>query len=287
MKQLFFIRNLEISDKNRSNMHKHRHSLHEIVYSFEGAGFQNSTSGEEKIHQGDIIFYPSAQEHSLYCKRGQISRIYQIYFDQELFSESVNVEKDALYVLGQIKIYARRRSLISLSGIGSERGDKICESMLWEFQNRYRGYSWAIKHKLIELLITVLRDKKFKAPVKGSMGQPLSNSHIQDVCMYLEADYMNPITIQDVLEFCPLSRSHFHALFKQETGKTFTQYLNELRCRKAEELLITTKDSVLTISLQCGFNNLSHFCHSFKAVHGVSPRECRVRKSLTDVMPVK
>jgi AraC-like DNA-binding protein len=90
---------------------------------------------------------------------------------------------------------------------------------------------------------------------------------------------MNPITIKDILEFCPLSRSHFHALFKEETGLTFIQYLNNIRCDKAAELLVTTRNTILDISLECGFNNLSHFCHTFKALKGVSPRDFRVSQA--------
>jgi AraC-like DNA-binding protein len=279
MKQLYFIRNLKITKQNRGIGRKHSHRHHEIVFCTEGFGFQASTAGEERIQKGDLIFYPAGQYHAIYNRKDTTFAIYQIYFDQDLFSTAVNTEKEALFLLGQIKIYARIRSLISLSGIGVERVGKICDSMLWEFQNRYRGYSWAIKHKLVELLLTVLRDSRFKARIKGNVGKPLSNSHIHDVCMYLEADYMNPITIKDILEFCPLSRSHFHALFKEETGLTFIQYLNNIRCEKAAELLVTTRNTILDISLECGFNNLSHFCHTFKALKGVSPRDFRVSQA--------
>ena len=86
---------------------------------------------------------------------------------------------------------------------------------------------------------------------------------------------MNSITIDTVLKFCPLSRSHFHSLFRKETGTTFIQYLNEVRCQNAKELLATTSDTVLDISLQCGFNNLSHFGHTFHTVVGMAPGSYR------------
>ncbi len=277
MKLFFFIRNVELSDQTLDQRHIHSHSHHELVYCYKGEGFFVSERGAEPIKQGDLIFCPTGQKHNLYCEKNRYCRISLIYFSEELFSASINVHKDALFVLGQIKIYTRMRNLISLSNIGSERIGKICDSIMWEFQKRYRGYSWTIRLKLIELLITLLRDKKFTAPIRGDVGSLLTNSHIQDVLLYLHVDYMNPITIEDVLQFCPLSRSHFHALFKKETGKTFIQYLNTIRIQHAGELLVTTNDSVLDISLKTGFNNLSHFCHIFKLIKGVSPREFRSR----------
>ena len=267
MKLLFFIRTLEADSRTRINVSKHTHDFHEILYCFE--------SLTDKIKPGDLYFYPAGQQHKDNLPASSSVKLYQIYFSEELFSASVNIEKEALFILGQIKIYVRKQNLVGLSRIGTERLTKLFENMLWEFNRRYRGYSWTIRLKLIELLITVVRDKQFPIPIRSEMGQPLSNSHIQDVLLYLEADYMNRITIEDVLQFCPLSRSHFHSLFKKETGKTFIQYLNNLRCDKAGKLLITTDDTILDISLKSGFNNLSHFCHTFKDITGIPPARYR------------
>ncbi len=267
MKLLFFIRTIEVNSRSRINISRHTHDFHEILYCFE--------SDSDKIKPGDLYFYPAGQPHKDNLPASSSVKLYQVYFSEELFSASVNIEKEALFILGQIKIYVKKQNLVGLSRIGTERLTKLFENMLWEFNSRYRGYSWTIRLKLIELLITVVRDKKFTIPIRSEMGQPLSNSHIQDVLLYLEADYMNRITIEDILKFCPLSRSHFHSLFKKETGKTFIQYLNELRCDKAGKMLISTDDTILDISLEAGFNNLSHFCHTFKDVKGVSPAKYR------------
>ena len=267
MKLLFFISNIELNESNKGDLHLHSHLQHEMIYCYEGES--------EYINAGDLLFYPAGQEHKLSCIPGKTLKLKQIYFDEELFSSSVHMEKDALFVLGQIKLYLKFNNSVSLSKIGSERVGKLFESMEWEFKNRYHGYSWTIRLKLIELLVTLMRDREFIIPIAREIAKPLSNSHIQDVIFYINTNYMNSITIETVLKFCPLSRSHFHALFKQETGKTFIQYLNEVRCHRAEELLTTTSESILDISLKCGFNNLSHFGHTFNNITGRSPGNYR------------
>ncbi|MCL2480785.1 MAG: helix-turn-helix transcriptional regulator [Spirochaetaceae bacterium] len=278
MKLLFFIRNIKINEKNRTNITNHSHEFHELLFCTE--------SNSEKIKVGDLLFYPTGQKHAISYEAGKSILFFQLYFSEELFSASVNIEKEALFILGQLKLYVKKRNQeIHLSRIGCERISKLFENMRWEFTKRYRGYSWTIRFKLIELLVTVIRDREFKLPIRGEMGKPFSNSHIQDVLIYLETDYMNEITVNNILQFCPLSRSHFHALFKQETGKTFIEYLNNLRCEKAAELLITTDDTVLDIALKSGFNNFSHFCHTFKQLKGISPKKYKSsilsRNSLT------
>ena len=263
MKLLFFISKLELNENNKGDLHLHSHLEHEMIYCYEGES--------NYINSGDLLFYPAGQKHKISCVPGKVLKFRQIYFDEELFSSSVNMEKEALFVLGQIKLYLRFNNSVSLSKIGSERVGKLFENMEWEFKNRYHGYSWTIRLKLIELLVTLMRDRDFIIPIRGEIAQPLSNSHIQDVLFYINTNYMNNISINTVLKFCPLSRSHFHALFKQDTGTTFVRYLNEVRCQKAGELLATTSDSILDISLKCGFNNLSHFGHTFHTVTGKAP----------------
>ena len=268
MKLLFFIRNIAVNHENRANILKHSHDFHELNFCLE--------SESDKIDQGDLLFYPAGQQHQINYEKGKKLLFCQIYFSEELFSASVNIEREALFILGQLKLYLKKANQhLRLSRIGTERIIKLFESMKWEFTKRYRGYSWTIRLKLIELLVTVIRDRNFTLPIRGEMGKPLSNSHIHDVLMYLEADYMNRISVDSILQFCPLSRSHFHALFKQETGKSFVEYLNHLRCEKACELLLTTDDTILDISLKTGFNNLSHFCHTFKEIKEVSPSRYR------------
>ncbi len=268
MKLLFFIRETELNGKNRGDIHQHTHTEHELIYCSEGSS--------SAISKGDLFFYPAGRTHAVAIKEEDAHvKIWQIYFSEDLFSHSVNMDKEALFVLGQIKLYLKRGNRIHLSNIGSERVGRIFKSMQWEFKNRYHGYSWTIRLKLIELLVSVVRDREFIVPIRGDMGKPLSNSHIQDVILYIHTNYMNELSIEDILKFCPLSRSHFHALFKEETGTTFIKYVNDVRCQKAGELLATTNTPILEIALTCGFNNFSHFCHTFKDVYGYTPGQFR------------
>ena len=56
---------------------------------------------------------------------------------------------------------------------------------------------------------------------------------------------------------------------------SFITYLNDYRLSMAARLLLSTEDSVLTISQQVGFENLSHFNRAFKKKYNKTPREYR------------
>ena len=269
MKLLFFIRIIETSGRLFGAENDSDQRITELLFVRSGKGKIATSDRSIPLKAGDLLINPQGR---LIGADGPVELV-QILFSEDLFSPSVHMEKEALYVLGIVKIHARKQNLIALSKIGAERMNILLDNMLWEFRNRYRGYSWALRLKLIELLITVMRDAKFKIEVKGL--KPFSNTRIQDVILYLHNDYMNPIAVDDVLRTCALGRSQFHALFKAETGRTFTEYLADVRSDKAAELLVNSDRTVLDIAEACGFGNLSHFYHVFKKKKGISPKRYR------------
>ena len=72
-----------------------------------------------------------------------------------------------------------------------------------------------------------------------------------------------------------LSPSHFIRAFRKATGQSPHRYLINLRAEKARQLLEHTDLPVIDVSLQCGFEQPSHFATMFKSRMGMSPREWR------------
>jgi AraC-like DNA-binding protein len=60
-------------------------------------------------------------------------------------------------------------------------------------------------------------------------------------------------------------------------GKSFTEYINDIRCGETCLLLRSTDKPVSMIATECGFETLSHFNRQFRQRFGVSPREFRSR----------
>ncbi|OBZ14711.1 AraC family transcriptional regulator [Bacillus sp. FJAT-27264] len=73
------------------------------------------------------------------------------------------------------------------------------------------------------------------------------------------------------------SVGHINRVFKQYLHTTPTAYINQLRLGYAKNLLLTTNLTILEISYEAGFDNLSHFYHLFKIHYGASPGKIRSR----------
>ena len=86
---------------------------------------------------------------------------------------------------------------------------------------------------------------------------------------------MEKITIEDIANEVGLSQSHFMKYFKQYTGQSFVNYLNDYRLSRAGGFLRTTGDTVTEIAGRCGFDNLSYFNRLFRRKYGMTPKEYR------------
>ncbi|WP_242964867.1 bifunctional transcriptional activator/DNA repair enzyme AdaA [Scatolibacter rhodanostii] len=87
--------------------------------------------------------------------------------------------------------------------------------------------------------------------------------------------FADHIRLKEELKKLGLNRNRVAQLFQLQYDKVPTEYLNELRISRAKELLMSTKDNVLQIALQSGFESLSTFYNHFKKTAGVSPKEYR------------
>ena len=64
-------------------------------------------------------------------------------------------------------------------------------------------------------------------------------------------------------------------LFKKETQSSFSQYLNQVRIRKAQQLLLHTEQNIAEIAEEVGFLDMAHFSKVFKKQTGISANTYR------------
>lgn len=92
---------------------------------------------------------------------------------------------------------------------------------------------------------------------------------------YIEENYANSITMDDICAEFNINKCYFCCLFKNKTGTTFINYLNNYRIEKSKELLINTTLPLLDISMSVGFNNQSYYSTIFKKFVDMTPLEYR------------
>lgn len=97
------------------------------------------------------------------------------------------------------------------------------------------------------------------------------------VIKYIDDNYSKDLTLKDIANHFYYSPNYLGALFKEEIGKGFADYLTEVRMKKAAELLKQTQLKAYEVAGMIGYKNLSAFINQFKINFEVTPKEYRER----------
>ena len=98
-----------------------------------------------------------------------------------------------------------------------------------------------------------------------------SNRHVQKVESFIQARYMENISVELIAHQMNLDRRYLTRLFKAKTGKTIQEYLIEVRLKQACDYLRQGFSVNHTASL-CGYEDVSNFSRMFKKRYGLSPQ---------------
>ena len=80
-----------------------------------------------------------------------------------------------------------------------------------------------------------------------------------------------PMKIAEIASVCHMSESHFRRLFEENIGMTPVDYLNQVRVKKACDMIRKTGYSMEEIAVKVGFTTTSTFNRNFKRIVGTSP----------------
>ena len=121
------------------------------------------------------------------------------------------------------------------------------------------------------LLMTVIAEY-----VTQSNSLPPSSVKLAALVMkYLQQNYAEKITLPVLAEQFFCSQSLLIKSFRREYGTTIIKALVDIRLKKAEELLLSSRMRVKEIASVCGFTEQNYFSKAFWQKHGCSPSEYR------------
>lgn len=101
---------------------------------------------------------------------------------------------------------------------------------------------------------------------------------IEKALDHIYNNYEQKLSVEEAAEICGYSKSNFCKIFKNITGETFHNVLNNHRVKNACTLLKSTDLSIEEIAFRVGFNGSKSFCRIFKEIKGTSPGSYRKNK---------
>lgn len=101
------------------------------------------------------------------------------------------------------------------------------------------------------------------------------SSPVQKAITCIDANLAGDLSLSVLASMQNISAGYLSTIFKKETGKTITEYINDSRMEQAKKLLSTTKLQIQTVAQHCGILDVHYFSKLFKKTTGKTPKQYR------------
>lgn len=220
------------------------------------------------------------QTHNIKSKQGFMifpEQVTTYVADKDIPWEYIWIEFDGLRVKEIIETVGLTLDNPVYRAHSKDFREKMMDEMIYITENKDEPSFHLIGH--LYLIIDYLMRSVHQLTVpKGSR---LRDFYVHEALIFIDHNFQNDISVEDMAEVCGLHRSYFGKIFKDVIGKTPQEYLLNYRMLKATELLKLTSFSIGDISNAVGYDNQLHFSRAFKKIYGCSPRDWRNKNRIS------
>ena len=184
------------------------------------------------------------------------------------------VELIKKYGLDADSIYEK---VISSSILNAEHSaiPGLMNEIIRESEEKQYGYELAIKNHIGGIFLWLLRywHANGEEPLLEDFENQQLKQQLSPALTYMITNYEKSISAADMAKLCNLSYSYFSRSFNRLLHMNFSDYLNEIRIREAEKLLVSTTQNVTEIASAVGFCTTSYFIKQFTKYLHISPKQ--------------
>jgi AraC-like DNA-binding protein len=251
----------------------HYHEEFELNFIENGKGAKRVIGDHiEEIGDLELVLVGPNLQHGWFTHKlkGQSLHEVTIQFHRNLFDEKFLQRNQMLFI--------RKMFEKSLRGILFSR--ETTEAIMPRFFALTERHGFDSVLELLSILHDLSTSRNMRTLSNTSFNNTETISYnsrrVNLVMEYLNKNFDKEVSLNEVARLTAMSDVAFSRFFKQRTGKTFVDTLNEVRLGNASRMLIETTQSVNEIAYRCGFNNISNFNRIFKKKKNCTPKEFRL-----------
>lgn len=218
---------------------------------------------------GDMMLFGANLPHELRYIHGPVSCIW-IHFGLDWFENTFGDLPECTAIL---RLLTRAKRGLHFEG---ETFD-AASAMLGEMTTKSGLPCLISLLQILELLANSKTGKTYSSPGFEPALDDSASARIQKIHEYVFGHFKDTIDHEELARIVGLSRSALSHFFRRTTGRTLTDFANEVRVGHACHMLINTTLNISEVAYACGFQSLSHFNNTFRRIKTINPTEFRER----------
>lgn len=261
------------SDEEELKMYAHWHNEIEIQMFVKGSSHTIIDHTEVFVNEGDILFIPSQSIH-FGCAQSAELEMHTIVFRSEVLCPMNRDDSVQKYFLP----FINRTAVIPYVLHTTDRGYNEIKECILQIANLANEKPKFSQLKIMNCLYSVFINLYEFDYVKIKAQSAVADKNylaVKDTIAYIEENYTQPLTVDELAYNAGFSKSRFMTIFKEYTNTTCKKFINQCRLESSREMLRETDDTVLNIAIASGYNNISLYNREFKKVYGITPLEYR------------
>ena len=256
------------------NVSFHTHNFIETAYIAAGRGVHIIEDGySSRVEKGDLILFNSDVAHAFKVGDGGQLIVYNCIFDPSVLRFAINKSDDFINIVYSCLFEDKKRSSVSKPYIvlnGAEAVFPVISDMYDEYINKQSGYEKVNEANLLRLLVSIFR---LQMTGKENNGGAYRRAIAESAMKYMKEYYSEKISCDMLASRAYLSTGYFHRVFKSVTGISPVEYLQEIRLKKAAELLSSSSLTVKQAAAAVGYSDMKHFYRIFRQKYGATPKQ--------------
>jgi AraC-like DNA-binding protein/quercetin dioxygenase-like cupin family protein len=253
----------------------HFHPEYELTYIVNGAGSRFVGDSIAPFGPGDLVLIGADLPHvwrnnAPARARADHAHSVVVHFNEDSFGAGF---LDCPELQTVRRLFARARRGIEFG----PRTSAAAKLLLMEMKD-LSGLPRLIRLlEVFELLANAGGSKLLSSPGFSPQLDRFASERINAVHRYVFRNFNGHIDHGEMARNAGMSASAFSRYFKRMTGRTVSEFVNEVRIGHARRALIETDRTISEVAFACGFESLSNFNRRFREISGINPREFRRR----------
>ncbi|KAA6351676.1 Virulence regulon transcriptional activator VirF [termite gut metagenome] len=250
----------------------HFHSQYEIIYVKESTGLCFVGDCIEAYSDEFFILLGSNLPHymrssDIYKTGNKDLRVKGtiIQFEKDFMLHSINYYPQFLQI--KMLLEESRRGICFPKEVSEKIGKLV------EIVPNLQGIQQITDFLLILQNMAISEKKYMASSLYYETFPSLGNKRIEKIISFINDNYTRDIDLKEIASMSAMNPSAFCRYFKENTGKTFTQYVTDMRIGHACKLLSLKEMNIAQICMECGFESISHFNRTFKQITRFTPTQ--------------
>ena len=246
------------------NYRLHSHDYFEIELILAGSAIHIINGQKYEIKKGSMYFLTPSDFHEYILHDGCELELINISFEMSYI--------DAKIIFGLLLAHP-----YIIADIDEKRLDFLTglfAQCLDEYSSNDIHGDIVVKNLVEIIVILISRLCKTQIPLVTT-----NQNNVKKILVYIHSHFKESINLQDISKYMRLSTKYISDIFKDATGKTIVQYINDIRLEYATRILITHDNyvSITEVCYECGYNSLPNFHRDFKKRYKTSPFKYRIQ----------